>query len=297
MNASLQPRTTIGHLVFPILPALNLERLLADLDEALAGHDLKDRRLSRERDDLAQVDVGSVRIVLALTQDLDGTGGALVTIAVGFVPEADDDTPHARRQAVLARMIADHISARFVPTETTWSHSDAAATPALVGQITAALAGQRRHVLDAKVKRARAQWATPRHFLEPNELPRMLAKLESILSARRLDITDILLSPDDMDIPPLDISDPTGGAALLDVRDGVASPMPNARLRLAAHMIDATLMVVALPVGAAMMTYSLTRGADLHTSARAMAVCGIGIGLLQNIGGLHGLEALLAQVI
>ena len=55
-------------------------------------------------------------------------------------------------------------------------------------------------------------------------------------------------------------------------------------MRLAAHLIDATLMVVALPVGAAMMVYSLSRGANLNTSARALAISGLGIGVVHKLG-------------
>jgi hypothetical protein len=67
---------------------------------------------------------------------------------------------------------------------------------------------------------------------------------------------------------------------------------PSAPMRLAAHMIDATLMVVALPVGAAMMIYSLSRGANLNTSARAMAVSGIGIAIVQKVGNSGSWAAL-----
>jgi len=46
--------------------------------------------------------------------------------------------------------------------------------------------------------------------------------------------------------------------------------------------MNATLMVVALPVGAGLMTYGLLRGENLRLSARAVALIGAAIGVLQS---------------
>lgn len=296
MNALPQPRTTIGQLVFAQRPGLDFGQLLSDLDTALASHDVGARSLNWERDGLAVVDVGAARIILALMEDIDGTGTALATVAVGFGPEPDGDTRLARRHAVLARIIADRIGARSAAVETIWSHSEDIGNPDMVDRMAASLAARRHSLLDGPAGRAKARKAVPRHFVEPNDLPRMMAKLESTLEARRHGLTDATRSHGHMEIPPLDISDPVAGSVLFQTADD-GPAVATAPLRLAAHMIDATLMVVALPVGAAMMTYSLTRGADLNTSARAMAVCGIGIGIMQTFGGLEGIESLLAQAI
>jgi hypothetical protein len=71
-------------------------------------------------------------------------------------------------------------------------------------------------------------------------------------------------------------------AALYDpLPEEERAPAMPPTLRLAAHAMNATLLVIALPVGASLMTYSLLRGENLHLSARALAVMGLLVGLMQ----------------
>jgi hypothetical protein len=281
MTVMTRARTTIGQLVYDTEPAVDFPRLVADLEVALAGSEGGKRRLTFHGDRIAFIDAGSSRVTVAFATDLDEKGGAAVLVTVGYAPIMDGDLRLARRRSVLARLIAERVAERFPPADTVWTETEDEATPDLVSRLIERLTADRQSLLETRNARAREKRASPRHFVEPDDLPRMVARIDAALAARRAG-------------RPGRAALAGGGTVQLDISDLAAldrateaanrAGTPSAPMRLAAHMIDATLMVVALPVGAAMMIYSLSRGANLNTSARAMALSGIGIAIVQKVG-------------
>jgi hypothetical protein len=289
MNVPLRSKTTIGQLFYPARPSLNFSRLVADLDAALAGCGANERRTTLERDGVAVIDAGASRIAVALTENLDAAGATAITLTVGFGPDEGGDARLARRQSVLARIIADRLSARSAPTETIWSESQEIATPEFLERSVEDLALRRRAKRDDAAERARLRESRPVHFIDSEDIPRLVARVDATLDARRTGWDGTAALACDSDLPLVDLLG-------FDEVAAEAKP-PSSALRLAAHLIDATLMVVLLPVGAAMMIYSLTRGANLNTSARALAVTGVAISVAHSVGTLEGLESVLAITI
>ncbi|HVG49484.1 MAG TPA: hypothetical protein VM899_15275 [Rubellimicrobium sp.] len=289
MNVPLRSKTTVGQLFYPVRPSLNFSRLVADLDNALAGCGAGERKTTLERDGLAVIDAGASRIAVALTEILDTAGATAITVTVGFGPEDDGDARLARRQAVLARMIADRLAARSAPAETIWSESQEIATPEFLERSIAGLATWRRALSEGTTERARLREGLSRHFIDAQDIPRLVARVDATLDARRTGWDGTAVLAAEADLPPVDLMGFDEVAA--------ETKPPSAALRLAAHLIDATLMVLLLPVGATMMVYSLTRGANLTTSARALAITGVGFGFVQSAGVLQGLKAVLANTI
>jgi hypothetical protein len=275
MTAPTQTRTTIGQLVYRAMPPLDFARLAADLDAALVGCDAGRLRVVEERDDLAVIDVGASRVAVGIAAGLDRKGGAAVIVTVGYGEAQRGDASLARRQSMLARLIAERITARFAPQETVWTTSEEVATPALFDRLREELAERRQAQIEARADRARARRAAPLRVVDAADVSRMFQRLDATLAARRT------LRPE------------AGEEGLDFGPEGEGRGPASAPIRLAAHLIDATLMVIALPIGAAMMIYGLTRGADIHTSARALALSGTGIGVLQLMGGVEGLQRLL----
>lgn len=289
MNVPLRSKTTVGQLFYPVRPSLNFARLVADLDNALAGCGAGERKTTVERDGLAVIDAGASRIAVALTENLDTAGATAITVTVGFGPEDDGDARLARRQAVLARMIADRLAARSAPVETIWSESQEVATPEFLERSVAGLATWRRALREGTAERARQREGMPLHFIDAQDIPRLVARVDATLDARRTGWDGTAALPAEEDLPPVEL------LGLDEV--AVETKPPSSALRLAAHMIDATLMVLLLPVGAAMMVYSLTRGANLTTSARALAVTGVALGFVPSAGVLEGLKTMLVDTI
>lgn len=272
MPETVATRTTVGRLVYAAMPRIDFGRLTADLDEALAGCDAGAVRMALERDGLALIDVGASRVGIALAAGLDRGGAAAVTVTVGHGPGPGGETTLARRQSVLARLIANRIALRFPPIESLWSETAEVATPGTFERIRDELIERRRIQAETQAEEARARRLLPRMGEEPGDLARMFAHLEATLDARRCGRAE-----------------PAAASGELG-RSCAERPAPL--LRAAAHLIDATLMVVALPVGVAMMVYSLSRGPDLNTSARALALSGTGLGLLHIAGSTAALRML-----
>jgi hypothetical protein len=285
MNVPLRSKTTVGQLLYPARPSLNFERLVAELDAALAGAGAGDRKTTLERDGLAMIDAGASRIAVAMAENLDKAGAAAITVTVGFGPEDAGDARLARRQAVLARLIADRLAARSAPTETIWSESYEVATPEFLERSVEDLAARRNACREAE----QARLAPPRHFIGAEDIPRLVAKVDATLDARRVGWEGAAGLVGGPDLPPVDLSG-------LEVPEAEVA-QPSSALRLAAYLIDATLMVLLLPVGAAMMVYSLSRGANLTTSARAMAMTGVGMSVVHMVGGLGSLQNMLSNTI
>ena len=298
-TAESLPRTTIGQLVYRTAPRFSFARLVADLDGALAGSGA--RRLSWDHDDVAILDLGGSRIALCLAEELGRDRASAVTVAAGFGP-APGDTCLAGRQAALARLIVERIAARFPAAETVWSESGEIATPDLFDRLNDALAERLDREAAERPRVLPRPAVTPlrrKRLPEPQEVGRMLARIDATLAARRAGLPDP--SPEEAAAQPGEPANrepdlPRADRATLDsVRSALYAsepetdaPRPSPAMRLAAHAMDATLLVVALPVGAAMMTYSLARGGDLRLSARMLALGGIWAGALGAAGGLAG---------
>lgn len=274
MTDAHQARTTIGQLVYRSLPPIDFKRLTADLDTALLGCGAGRLGLAFERDGLALIDIGGSRVGIALAVGLDPSGGAAVTVTVGHGPAADGEASLARRQVVLARLIAQRIAARFPPLETVWSETAEVVTANTFQRLREELMTRRAQQIEAQAERLRARRATRRRSVEPEDVARMFARFDAALDARRSSRFEPV------------VAGPAPGATLLEEP---ASPL----LRLTAHLIDATLMVIALPIGAAMMVYSLSRGGDINTSARAMGIAGTSLGLLYASGSSTALRMLM----
>lgn len=287
MNVPLRSRTTVGQLYYPTRPSLNFSRVVADLDAALAGCGAGERTTTVQQDGVAVIDAGSSRIAVALAENLDTAGAAAITVTVGFGPEEDGDARLARRQGVLARMIADRLAARSAPAETIWSESHEVATPEFLERSAEGLAQQRR--LGRPSGKPQPRKARPTCFIDSEDIPRLVARVDATLDARRTGWEGAGAIDAEADLPPVD---------LMGFDEIVSEARPaSSALRLAAHIIDATLMVLLLPVGGAMMIYSLTRGANLTTSARALAVTGVALGVGHSLGPLEGIRAALSTTI
>jgi hypothetical protein len=285
MSAPLRAKTMVGHLLYPERPSLNFRRLVADLDAALAGAGAEEWTTTLARDGLAVIDAGTSRIAVAMAENLDTRGATAITVTVGVGPEEAAGEGLARKQAVLARLIADRVAARTPPTETIWTESDEVATPEFLERRAEDLAARRRTGEDVRSELAEARRVRPRRFVDLEDLPRLMARVEATLDARRTKWDESTA----VDLPPMDLS------GLVD--DAVEPKAASAPLRMAAHLIDATVMVLLLPVGAAMMVYSLTRGADLNTSARVMTLTALGMGAAHLSGGLDTLGTILTTVV
>lgn len=272
MSDPLPTRTTIGQLVYASRPAIDFERLTADLDTALAGCDAGQVSVALEREGLALIDVGASRVGIALAAGLDRSGAAAVVVTVGHGPASQGEASLARRQSMLARLIAQRIAASFPPVETLWSETGEVVTPGMFDRIHEELIERRR--VQGEMQADQARRTLPRHAVEPADLSRMFARFEATLDARRAGFAEAAAP----------LREETGR----EPDERRSTPL----LRFAAHLIDATLMLVALPVGAAMMIYSLSRGPDLHASARAMAISGLGLGLLYMMGSTVALGLL-----
>lgn len=278
MTAPIQTRTTIGQLVYRSMPPIDFGKLTADLDAALVGCDAGRLSHALERDGLAIIDIGGSRVGISLAKGLDRKGAAAVTVTVGHGPFSAGDLTLARRQSVLARLIAQRIAASFPPLETVWTETPEITTTDTFQRLREELIERRRvqaELRDARAE-ARRSYAPP---MEAADVSRMFARFEATLDARRSGRGELALA-----------GIPVGALAM-----EAPPPAPDRSrplLRLAAHMMDATLMVIALPVGVAMMVYSLSRGGDVNTSARAMALSGLGLGVLHLMGSTEALRAL-----
>lgn len=279
MTAPIQTRTTIGQLVYRSMPPIDLGKLTADLDSALVGCDAGRISHALEQDGQAIIDIGGSRVGIALTRGLDRDGAAAVTVTVGHGPALGGDLTLARRQSVLARLIAQRIATSFPPVETVWAETPDVTTPETFVRLRGELAERRRVQAELRAARAEARKGHASQALEPADITRMFARFEATLDARRSGRGELALA-----------GIPVGALAM------EASPAQPERsrplLRLAAHMMDATLMVIALPVGVAMMVYSLSRGGDVNTSARAMALSGLALGVLHMMGSTKALTLL-----
>ncbi|EPX87226.1 hypothetical protein ruthe_00623 [Rubellimicrobium thermophilum DSM 16684] len=305
-RADTIPRTTIGQLVYTASPRFSFARLVADLDSALSGCGVTERRLTWDHDDVAILDIGGARIGLCLAEDLGREKATAVTVAVGFAPVPGDDRL-ARQQRRLAGLIAERISNRFPPSRTVWTESEETAGPDLFDRLNDCLALQINAEADAKkrVTARRLKVERRRRLPEQQDVSRILARIDATIAARQAGLPDP--GPDaipvarpgepanrEPDLPRADRSSLHAVRAALYAPDDPAEDQrPSAKLRLAAHAMDATLMVVFLPVGAAVMAYGLARGADLKRSARMLALGGIWTGALSMAGGLDGLGVLI----
>ena len=292
-----QPCTTIARLLYPKLPDLDFARLVADLDGALSARASPERNLTWDHEDVAILDFGSSRVALSLADGLGGDAPAAITVTVGYGPATGLDARLAQRQSMLARLIADRIAGRFTPLRVVWSESDAMATPELLDILNEPAA-----VLDSPASKPGPMPARPRRvsrFAEPSDLQPILARLEATLAARRAGQPEPVAGAanDSPDLPRQPLSSLASVRSALYAGPEDLKVAPSPIIRLAAYTLDATLMVVALPVGAAMMTYSLGRGANLQESARMLALCGIGIGALQSMGGTAGFMSLIRSMI
>jgi hypothetical protein len=247
--------TTVAQLLYVNPPDLRLTALQQQL--AIALRECPATPVVDHPDDRTVItDLLGNRILLRWQTDCDGDHRACLTVAVGTTPGAEPGGL-ARRQDIVARIIADKITRQAAPDTIQWHHQDSDLTPDLIDQMT---------------RRLPARTAT--------RVAREITRLQEMAQLRE----GLLRGPwapanDTPQLPHPQVLELARVRAALEEQPTA----PSTALRLAAHAINATMVCVALPVGAAMMTYSLMRGENLTASARMLAVLGLAVGA-QNVG-------------
>ncbi len=276
--------SSVGQLLFVTPPALNFARLVTELTAALPAVTDRPHVLRWDNEDVAAVDLPGTRIVLGYDEGLPGGWGACLSVSVGCGP-MPGTCALSDRVAALARMITDRIACRHQPDETRWHEVggivDADALDALTATLTPATPVAPRFadidgaLVDgtvARVETALAEREAERHALEARACgPRRRGRRRALPRSRAA-------------APPPQVQHIgcPENLALRAALYGDGAPRATPQMRLAIHAMNATMMAVSLPVGAGLMTYGLLRGENLHLSARAVALIGAAIGILQS---------------
>lgn len=247
------PNSMIAMVLYPEDPALNFAALVGEIDRHLTRHG-GGHALSWDCDDVASFDMAGLRLLLARPDPAPPGFASALLLGAGPRPGGGASPLHAEIPRLCLRLVEGALHRH--PSDTVlWQEDDAALDADLADRLAASLPD--RDAIE-QILHAAAQPPAP----EPppghpaNDRPDLPGPDQEVLHRLRR-----ALYP-----------------------QSAAPPAPSPQLRLAAHALDCTLMMVAMPVGAAMMTYNLMRGGDAALSARAMALTGIGVALLQ--GGL-----------
>lgn len=276
--------SSVGQLLFVTPPALNFARLVADLTAALPAVTETPHVLRWDHDDIAAVDLPGTRIVLGYDEGLPGGWGACLSVSVGAGPQPGT-CALADRVAALARMIADRIACRHKPDETRWHEVGGVVDADALDALNATLAPVRRGAprfaaVEALVDGTVARVDTA---LAQREAERAALEIRACGPRRRLRRAPPPPPPPVAnDLPQIPRVACPENIALRAALYGEETAPATPQMRLAIHAMNATLMVVSLPVGAGLMTYGLLRGENLRLSARAVALIGAAIGILQS---------------
>jgi hypothetical protein len=247
--------TTVAQLLYFNPPGMALADLLGQLLLALRSCP-EMPAVHRDDDQTVTVDLLGNRIILRWTTCGSGDHRAWLSVAVGNTP-GQDPGGLARRQDIVARLIADRVARDHHPDLVLWHHESGELTPALIDRLSSRLPSQTA----ARVAR---------------EIDRLqdMARLRDSLSA-----TQWAPANDMPNLPSPQL------VQLARVRRALQedAEVASVKLRLAAQAINATMVCVSLPVGAAVMAYSFLRGENINASARILALLGLAVGA-QNTG-------------
>lgn len=278
--------STIAQFVFDRDPALNLGLLVKELDAALERSGAGRRTITWDCDDVAFLDLDTVRFTLSYTGEPAVGLPASLMISVGPGPDRRHDQADRRRYAGLCQLIAERLRARFAPRETLWHQVAGPVTTDLVDDLfdrlpdlsdgTPKTLTRRSPPAEAIRAFPEAEAGLPVSFVE-KAMAIKAAKAERARAA----------TPDRSaanDQPASLGESPELGRVRAALYPAPEAPPENVRMRLAASTLDVTLMVVYLPMGAAMLTCSLLRGGDVTASARVMALTCTMLGFAQYFG-------------
>lgn len=286
--------STIAQFVFDRDPALNLGLLVKELDAALERSGAGRRCITWDCEDVAFLDLDSVRFTLSYTGEPAIGLPASLMISVGPGPNSRHDAADRRRYEGLCHLIADRLRSRFAPRETLWHQVAGPVTTDLVDDLFDRLpdlsctptSRLTRRSAPAEAIRAfpETEEGMPVSFVE-KALAIKTAKAERARAAMMHPATAHPAAPQPAnDAPGSDPNSPELGRVRAALYPEPEAPPRNVKMRLAASTLDVTLMAVYLPMGAAMLTCSLLRGGDVHASARVMAMTCTMIGIAQFFG-------------
>jgi hypothetical protein len=249
------PKSTIAQLLFAEHPIPNFARIVGELDAALERCPAKVRSLVWDCDDTAVFELDAMRIVLAHAEQPKRDYLCCLTLSVGPARPEGDPSALARRHDGLCRLLVERIMTRYPAEVVLWHDSPGIVTPDVLDALLEALPNRRD--LGGEVVAPVAAAEVPLLALVANDLPDLPRRQANELQRVRAALYPAVPEP-------------------------VAVERPSTQMRLAVHAVNATLIVVALPVGAALLTYSLLRGEDMRLSARAVALTGAALGVLQS---------------
>ncbi|WP_156790703.1 hypothetical protein [Rhodobacter ferrooxidans] len=248
------PKSTIAQLLYAEHPIPNFARIVGELDSALERCPAQARSLVWDCEDTAVFELDAMRIVLAHA-DNPGCGYlCCLTLSVGPARPEADAPALAQRLDGLCRLLVERIVTRYPAEMVLWHDKPGVVTPDALDALLQAVPS-RRHLGGKAALRTAAVLALP--MVVANDLPDLPRRQSAELQRVREALYPMLPEP-------------------------VAVARPSTQMRLATHAVNSTLIIVALPVGAALLTYSLLRGEDMRLSARAVALTGAVLGVLQS---------------
>lgn len=282
--------TTIAQFVFDHDPALDLPRLVGELDTALQKSGAGQRRITWDCDDLAFIDVDDARFALGYADATGKDDRRSLMVSVGPPPDGSADFD-GDRHAALCQSIAARLRDRFAPEHTVWHNVKGPVTTDLIDDLFDRLpefdaTPKRPNDLRSAPARAirafpEAERAEPVSFAEKAQAVKA-AKAERARAMEAQKRAEDIPEPANT-IPPILRPPRTelGRVRAALYPEAETEKPPETRMRIAAHTMDTTLMLVFLPAGAAMLTYSLLKGGNVNASARMMALTCTVLGLSQ----------------
>lgn len=282
--------TTIAQFLFDHDPALDLPRLVGELDTALQKSGAGQRRITWDCDDLAFIDVDDARFALGYADAASGMDRRSLMVSVGPPPGLDGDFDTGRH-ASLCQSIAARLRDRFEPEHTVWHSVKGPVTTDLIDDLF-----DRLPEFDATPKRPNDLRSAPARALrafpeaDRSEPVSFAEKAQAVKAAKAERARAIEAQKHASGIPEAANTIPPilrpprtelGRVRAALYPEAEAEKPQDLRMRIAAHTMDTTLMLVFLPAGAAMLTYSVLKGGNVNASARMMAMTCTVLGLSQ----------------
>lgn len=309
-------KSTIAQLRFLEPPVFNFVRLVNDLNGVLNYGPYADHILAWDHDDVVFFDIQGLRITLGYAAGLTGEFEACLIVSVGPAPDWADKMFVPDDNETLCQQIAQRIASKLQPAEMVWQEWEGVMTSELIDTITETLP-ERAGIIEtipeqAEITESRPEQTKTSHLSaapDPADLIRIAEQTEQIFEQRFQKHWEpaaaVTAAPRKVrkanaarTVKPAPVPEPEVANDMPDlprpqltdaqrIREALYSTepeneKPTAALRLSAHAINATIVVLSLPIGASLVTYSLLRGENVNVSARAMALCGILIGLQQT---------------
>jgi len=112
--------SSIAQFHFNAAPDVDLARIARDPDGAPTKCAPHSRRMSRDHEDKATLDIQGSRIVMSVGTGLPGQHAACLTISVGHGPAARKSSSLTQQQGTIRPLIADRLSTRFPAHQPRW---------------------------------------------------------------------------------------------------------------------------------------------------------------------------------